>query len=137
MNKPNKVILHCSDSPDLNDNIGAAQIKEWHLERGFNDIGYHFIIRRSGIIEVGRKEETIGAHTKGFNTNSLGICLVGKRNFTTEQVSSLKVLYKDILNKHKIDFNNWHCHYEFANKTCPNIPIAVLKELLRLSNPSN
>ena len=133
MQNPNKVILHCTATPDQGDLIGVEQIREWHLARGWNDVGYHHVIRRSGVIEPGRKENIIGAHTKGFNKNSLGVALVGTKDFTLQQVSSLKVIYKDILSRHGIDYGNWYCHYEFSNKTCPNVPINVIKELLRLT----
>ena len=133
MNQPTRVILHCSATPDKGDYIGATQIDEWHRERGWHGIGYHFVIRRSGVLERGRDEKIQGAHTKGHNRDSLGVCFIGTSDFTTEQISSLKVLYKDLKNRYNIDADNWFCHYQFANKDCPNIPVSVLRELLRLS----
>lgn len=133
MNKPNKVILHCSATRDEGDLIGVEQIREWHLERGFEDVGYHYVIRRSGVIELGRKVDLVGAHTKGFNQNSIGVALVGNRDFTADQISSLKVLFKTIKTTYQIDYDNWFCHYQFSNKTCPNWPVEALRELLRLS----
>lgn len=133
MNEPDKVILHCSATPDSGDYVGAAQIDDWHKDRGWNGIGYHWVIRRSGLVEPGRPEDVQGAHARGHNKNSLGICLVGTSNFTVQQVSSLKVLFKEIRMRHHIDADSWFCHYQFANKACPNIPVNFLREFLNLS----
>ncbi len=131
MNDPKRVILHCSATPDKGDFIGLEQIKEWHLERGWRDVGYHYIIRRSGLIEFGRPEDQQGAHTKGHNRNSLGICLVGTRDFTLEQVQTLKRLAFEIKKRHGIIHSNWFCHYQFANKDCPNIPVEIVRTVVQ------
>lgn len=55
----------------------AAEIRVWHRARGWNDIGYHYVVRRDGRIEQGRPETTPGAHTRGLNHESLGVCLSG------------------------------------------------------------
>lgn len=57
--------------------IGAAEIDHWHRERGFLRIGYHYVIRRNGSLEIGRKIDEVGAHAKPWNDRSVGICLVG------------------------------------------------------------
>lgn len=70
------IVIHCSATrPQLE--IGAEQIREWHLARKFADIGYHAVIRRNGIIEFGRHFDEIGAHVAGRNSRSTSICLVG------------------------------------------------------------
>lgn len=76
-NSPVKyIVLHYSATyPDQD--IGAAEIRQMHLARGFNDIGYHYVIRRDGRVEKGRADRIVGAHVKGHNTGSLGICCVG------------------------------------------------------------
>jgi N-acetylmuramoyl-L-alanine amidase len=78
------IIGHCSFTPPKMD-IGAAEIRGWHVdENGWLDIGYAYVIRRNGIIELGRDldndgdvDEEIGAHARGFNAHSIGICVVG------------------------------------------------------------
>ena len=75
------LIIHCSDTPDTND-IGASQIHKMHLNFGWEGIGYHKIIKRSGQVENGRPEFWVGAHVKGLNHKSLGVCLIGRKNFT-------------------------------------------------------
>ena len=61
-----------------------------HLGFGWDGIGYHKVILRSGEIENGRPEYWVGAHVKGENDVSLGVCLIGRDEFTNEQFSSLK-----------------------------------------------
>lgn len=133
MNVPRKVILHCSATKDSGDAIGAEIIDDWHKERGWKGIGYHWVIRRSGVLEPGRDENAIGAHTRGMNKNSLGICLVGTDDFEAKQIDTLIKLNKQIKERWNIPVDEWYCHYEFANKACPNIPVEVLRKLLKLS----
>lgn len=91
------IVVHCSDTPADRD-IGAKEIKQWHVkERGWRDIGYHFVIRRDGTREMGRNIDDIGSHVAGFNSCSVGICLIGGRgsdgkgeeNFTKAQYDAL------------------------------------------------
>lgn len=80
MRKINKIILHCSATIAGKD-YRAKDIKKWHLQRGFSDIGYHYIIDLNGIVEKGRDISVIGAHCKGHNSDSIGICYVGGLDF--------------------------------------------------------
>lgn len=71
-----KLVIHYSATyPDLD--YGVDEIRKMHLARGFNDVGYHYIIKRDGTIQKGRADNVIGAHVKGHNTGSLGICCIG------------------------------------------------------------
>ena len=83
------LIIHCSDTLDT-ENIGALEIHKMHLSFGWDGIGYHKIIRRNGKVENGRPEFWVGAHTYGKNTQSLGVCLIGRKKFTKKQFVSLK-----------------------------------------------
>ncbi len=77
--------------------IGVDEIDRWHKDKGWNGVGYHDVIRRNGIVEQGRQENDVGAHVKGYNSISVGICLVGginedgspENNFTDNQMKSL------------------------------------------------
>ena len=102
----NKIIVHCADTYAFMD-IGRAEIDAWHRARNWRAIGYNFVIKRDGTLELGRDldgdgdvlEET-GAHAQGFNTDSIGICLVGGKsatqeseaNFTDSQMTTLRSL---------------------------------------------
>lgn len=70
------LVVHCAATPPTRD-IGVAEIRVMHKQRGFNDIGYHYVIRRDGRVEKGRADNVAGAHVQGFNSVSLGVCLVG------------------------------------------------------------
>lgn len=103
------LVIHCSATPPSAD-IGVKTIEKWHRARGFRTIGYHYVIRRDGSLENGRPEREAGAHVKGYNAASLGICLVGgvdergnpEPNFTEEQIATLKALISDIKKRHNI-----------------------------------
>lgn len=98
MRRIDAIIVHCSATPPEMD-IGVNEIRKWHIDRGWSDIGYHWVIRRSGGVERGRPEKYAGAHVKGHNKNTLGICLVGGRdrfNFTKAQMDSLVSLLKSL-----------------------------------------
>ncbi len=120
----NKIIVHCS-ATRKNQDIGAKEIALVHKKNGWNEIGYHFVIRRNGEIEEGRSLEKIGAHCKGQNKNSIGICLVGglneqlkpENNFTSAQFTSLRMLIQNL--KTQFQEITIHGHREFAAKDCP------------------
>lgn len=128
MRQLDMIIVHCSATPSGMD-IGAEEIRKWHLERGFSDIGYHYVIRRDGTVAVGRPVELAGAHCKGHNARSIGICLVGgvekhegklvsACNYTPEQGKALKSLIEDLLEQYP-SIQSIHGHNEFAAKDCP------------------
>ena len=142
MRKINLLVIHCSASEwgDVN------AIREWHLERGFSDIGYHYVILngyrtyrpykqnqiefgKDGVIEQGRSIEQVGAHVEGHNQNSVGICLVGDHAFSKLQKATLKSLVADL----RVRFPEAVIkgHYELnPNKTCPNMDMDKLRKFL-------
>lgn len=100
----NLIVVHCSATkPDQN--IGAAELDAMHRDRGWRKIGYHFVIRRNGVVERGRRLNEQGAHVQSHNRNSWGICMVGgvgvdgsiENNFTTEQFASLRTLLATLM----------------------------------------
>jgi len=132
VNLPEKVILHCSASPDRGDFIGVRQIDQWHKEKGWSGVGYHFVIRRTGVIEEGRKIHQEGAHTRGHNDKSIGVCWVGTWLPTDQQIRSILSLYIGLLKSHGITADHWHGHYEFnPAKTCPGFSMNMFRTLLR------
>lgn len=98
-----RVFLHCTATREGQD-VDAATIKKWHLAQGWKDIGYHFVIRLDGTIEIGRPENVVGSHVAGFNTGSIGIVYVGgldaqgkgKDTRTDAQKASMAKLCKDL-----------------------------------------
>jgi len=139
-----KIVIHCSDSPWGS----ATEIRKWHLQKGWKDIGYHFVIGNGNIkpdfhlksmngnIEVGRELDgdsmldgnEIGAHALGYNKNSIGICLIGKESFSHRQMPSLLWLTAELIKKHSLKVDDVIGHYETESgrkqgKTCPNIDV--------------
>lgn len=70
------IVFHCS-ATRATQNIGATEIDRMHRDRGFDRIGYHFVIKRDGSLEQGRELDEVGAHVQGHNSNSVGVCMVG------------------------------------------------------------
>lgn len=122
----NLVVIHCSDS-DIKAHDNPETINEWHIARGFSSIGYSYFIDKGGNVHTGRPEEEIGAHCRGFNTRSIGICLSGRHEFTDVQFQSLEVLVKDICKRYAIEKSDivGHCELD-AKKTCPNFDVHAL-----------
>jgi N-acetylmuramoyl-L-alanine amidase len=71
-----RIVVHCSATPN-GKHFDVDTIRSWHAERGFKDIGYHFVIYTDGSVVPGRPLEKIGAHALGYNESSVGVCLVG------------------------------------------------------------
>jgi N-acetyl-anhydromuramyl-L-alanine amidase AmpD len=103
MRKIELIVIHCADTYSRMD-IGVREIDEWHKQRGWDGIGYHYVIRRNGIIEKGRPETVIGAHAYGHNDTSIGICYAGGKgdnntpedNRTIEQKAAIISLVAEL-----------------------------------------
>lgn len=122
----NEIIVHCSATAEGKD-FTVADIKKWHLARGFSDIGYHYVIYRDGSINKGRDESKIGAHCTGHNSHSIGVCYIGgcasdgktpKDTRTAAQKATLVKLLKQL--KAKYPRAKIYPHYKFAAKACPS-----------------
>ncbi len=139
------IVVHCADTPADMD-IGAAEIRTWHVlppprGRGWSDIGYHFVIRRNGVVERGRpldedhiiEPAEVGAHVAGYNSVSIGICLVGgarrvvgglapEDNFTTEQFDALAVKLRTL--QHQFPQARIVGHHTLnPGKDCPSFDV--------------
>jgi len=118
----NKLIVHCSDTP--NDRfVSVDDIRKWHVEEnGWSDIGYHYVIYRNGDVKQGRSVSIIGAHCRGQNKDSIGVCLIGRDDFTPYQKQALNNLYTTLDGCYpslKI-----FGHRDFTDtKTCPNFDV--------------
>ena len=127
MRQINKIIVHCSATRE-GENYTVDTIRSWHVDgRGWSDIGYHFYIDLYGEIHKGRDIAKIGAHCKGYNRNSIGICYCGgveadgktpkdtrldcQKEALTAVLRTLKAMYPEAV---------IHSHNDFARKACPS-----------------
>jgi len=157
-----ELIIHCAATPNGVE-YTAAHVNGWHGGRSFmrnpdaltgagawatkgphasglKHIGYHYVIRTNGVVEVGRRLSETGAHCRGHNHNSIGVCLIGTDVYTQAQWDALKQLVKAEIRDHgkrrlsaiakrgsRADFPalSIHGHREFnTNKTCPGFDVA-------------
>lgn len=136
----NEIIVHCTATkpefmPGATTAARVAEVKRWHIQdRGWKDIGYHWLIDRDGTVAVGRPVEQVGAHVQGHNTGTIGISLFGgdgsnekdafAKNFTFAQEVALRKLIADL----RVRFpaiTKVTGHNQYAAKACPgfNAPL--------------
>ena len=116
------LVVHCSDTEN-SPNLSAIDIHKMHLEFGWDGIGYHKIINRSGKIENGRPDYWVGAHVKGKNDISLGVCLIGRDRFTKKQFVSLERILKKWKTSYPTAKIVGHRDTGDTQKTCPNFDV--------------
>lgn len=122
------IIIHCSATKPSSD-IGVSEIDAMHKERGWDGVGYHYIIRRNGLISCGRDLMQVGAHAKTYNIKSIGICLIGGvddnlepcDNFTAKQITALRWLIERSLKL--FPGAKVIAHNEVADKACPSFDV--------------
>jgi|TARA_R100001224_G_scaffold20828_1_gene10392 N-acetyl-anhydromuramyl-L-alanine amidase AmpD len=130
--KTDSIIIHCAATKASMD-IGYDEIRKWHVDQnGWDDVGYHFIIRRNGKLEKARPEGYSGAHAPSHNSRSIGICLVGgmaedggpENNFTLEQFLTLKDLVNMVMDKYSdITEVLGHCDVQENKPNCPGFNV--------------
>ena len=124
MRQIDKIIIHCTATP-TGRTVTVKDVDTWHRQRGFQGIGYHFLIGLKGELWDGRQVETVGAHTLGKNARSIDVCYVGGLDLkgkpidtrTDAQKRALITLLKSL--KSKFPKATIHGHREFAEKACP------------------
>jgi hypothetical protein len=117
-----RIVLHHVGG--TNEDVSAATIHRWHLNNGWSGIGYHFVIRKDGTVERGRPLDKVGAHTYGFNRDSVGICVVGEFNSylpTNAQMDSAKKLITTLCRQYNIAPDRSHIfgHRDLGATECP------------------
>ena len=125
MRKINEIIVHCSATAEFRD-FGAADIDRWHKAQGWDCIGYHYVVKLDGTVQEGRPVERMGAHCKGHNANSIGVCYIGgltadgktpKDTRTAAQKAALLSLIRRL--KSNYPGAKVYGHRDFAKKACP------------------
>ncbi|MEM1360399.1 MAG: N-acetylmuramoyl-L-alanine amidase [Pseudomonadota bacterium] len=135
-----KIIWHCAATKEGQD-VKTGTIRQWHFDRGWSDIGYHFVIELDGSRHAGRPLSRIGAHVKGLNKPSIGICYVGgvdkngnpKDTRTAAQKKELYALTEELLAR--FPGTTVHGHNQFAAKACPSFDAQADWKAYVLSKP--
>ena len=125
MRRIDEIIIHCSATREGAE-FHASDIDKWHKAKGWNGIGYHYVIALDGRVEEGRSLDKVGAHCAGHNAHSIGICYIGgvdrdgkpKDTRTSKQKAALWALLRELV----VRFPNVkiHGHNYYAAKACPS-----------------
>jgi N-acetylmuramoyl-L-alanine amidase len=125
------LVVHCSATPPALD-VGVKEIRRWHVEgNGWDDVGYHYVIRRDGLVEEGRPVEQVGAHVSGHNASTIGICMVGgiatdstpQNNFNSRQFDALYALLLTLHAKFPDAEVCGHRDFPKVAKACPSFDV--------------
>ncbi len=132
MNQPKWIVIHTAAHAHGGTvyDTSATEIDNWHKQNGWNGIGYHYVIRFDGRVEKGREEYMTGAHARGLNSSSIGICFSGHGDIqmlTQHQLDTGLKLVQSLIKKYNIPIDNILGHREIGkiagvpdpNKTCP------------------
>ena len=130
--KTDFIAVHCSATRPSMD-VGVVDIRKWHRAQGWEDIGYHWVIRRNGKLEKGRAENLVGSHVRGFNAVSIGVCLVGgvaqddftkaENNFTPAQFATLRELLANLKGRFPQAVIQGHRDFPKVAKDCPSFDV--------------
>lgn len=121
-----EIIVHCTATPEGRE-VSMDELRRWHKQRGFSDVGYHYVVHLNGDVENGRSVDIVGAHCTGHNAQSIGVCYVGgvakdgktpKDTRTQQQKAALLSLLMDL--KAMYTGVRIYGHRDFANKACPS-----------------
>jgi N-acetylmuramoyl-L-alanine amidase len=139
MRNLDKIIFHCADTR-IDQSFSVETVRKWHTDpkpkgRGWSDIGYHYYIDLKGTLHKGRPIEKKGAHCKGYNKGSVGVCFEGGKKADGSKwdkpkptqletarvlIGYLRATYNDNL--------TIHGHYEFSSKSCPNFDVCIIED---------
>lgn len=123
-----KIIIHCSATPEGRE-VSVNEIERWHRQRGFNGISYHYVVGLDGKVHTGRPITQAGAHCRGHNHDSIGVCYIGgcdhtmhpKDTRTAAQRASLRQIVTEL--RRQFPGATVHGHCEFAAKACPSFDV--------------
>ena len=122
-NKTDMIVIHHTGNP-TDDDLSANEINASHQAQGWTCIGYHYVIRKNGIVEEGRPHWTVGAHAYGENSHTIGIHMCGNFEIgepTSEQIESLAMLLANICSDYGLPIDREHIkgHRELMPTACP------------------
>lgn len=151
MNRIDFIAVHCSATAADVD-VDASDIRRWHRSRGWRDIGYHYVITRSGEVQKGRPDDMPGAHEPRINRRSIAVCLIGgspphgspeqrkglgEDNYTNEQWAALEKLVRTLTKTHPDAEVLGHRDVQGVKKACPSFDAKQWWEDVNREPPAN
>lgn len=125
-----EIIVHCTATRE-GQHITIDTVRKWHKDKGWNDIGYHYLVHLDGTVHEGRDVNVAGAHCVGHNKNSIGVCYVGGCNTAMQPKDTRTLQQKTALNALLHELKNLYPnalirgHRDFAAKACPSFDATV------------
>ena len=123
------IVIHCTQTPPGMD-VDVDKVTQWHKERGFDTIGYHYLIKRDGTLQEGRQQDEVGAHAVAVNGTSIGVALAGggtpsmgwENNFAPIQFETLKTILLKLKKDYEIEKIIGHYQVD-DKKECPSFDV--------------
>ncbi len=129
------IVVHHTGNP-YDDDLSAEEINDSHQAQGWSCIGYHFVIRKDGTIEMGRPEWAIGAHAYGENSHTVGIHVCGNFELaepTDAQIEALAMLIANLCAEYNIPVDADHVvgHRDLMATACPGYNLYSIMDTVR------
>jgi len=130
MRELKRIILHCT-ATQLEQQVNVSKIDSWHRNRGWSEIGYHYVLYLDGTIATGRDIRKQGAHAKGHNHDSVGVAYVGglDNNLVPQDTMTMQqeMAFLHLVNSLRVVFGalSVHGHNEYSSKACPSFDVQV------------
>ena len=128
MRQVKKIILHCTATVEGQE-FDITDVDRWHKKRGWKSVGYHYLIKQDGTLQVGRSLDEVGSHAKGENNDSIGIVYVGGLDANKEPKDTMtayqELTLMELIFSLRTVFH-WmpvHGHNEYSNKACPSFDV--------------
>jgi N-acetylmuramoyl-L-alanine amidase len=128
MRQVKKIILHCTATVEGQE-FDITDVDRWHKKRGWKSVGYHYLIKQDGTLQVGRSLDEVGSHAKGENSDSIGIVYVGGLDANKEPKDTMtayqELTLMELIFSLRTVFH-WmpvHGHNEYSNKACPSFDV--------------
>ena len=121
------IVIHCAATKE-GQSFDIKDVDRWHKARGWKGVGYHFFIKLTGVVQLGRDISEVGAHVGGYNSHSIGICYCGgldrngtpKDTRTDEQKMSLIAIIRELKDKFPNAIVQGHKDFPGVAKACPS-----------------
>jgi N-acetylmuramoyl-L-alanine amidase len=133
MRKITHIVVHCTATPEGRAH-SVADIRQWHKQKGWSDIGYHWVVLLDGSVQPGRPEALAGAHVANHNSTTIGVVYVGgidkatfqaKDTRTPTQKTALLKLLKDLKKRYPAAIILGHRDFPGVAKACPSFNARV------------